>query len=258
MTNRRAPYSSEWFELYEEWSTAGAKCFLPMVLEWTDARSVVDVGCGLGAWLSVALELGVEEILGIDGPWVSTDDLHVPSEYFRHADLADPLILERCYDLALSVEVAEHLPESAAPTFVRTLSSLAPVVLFSAAIPGQGGTNHFNEQWPSYWASLFEEHDFVAIDALRPRVWRDETVPDFYRQNMLIFRRRDWRADDPILGDDAPGAQKVAGEWPMSLVHPSMLTSLPHTRDIPGLFMRRLRDKVRRWAIRDGHGTRSC
>ena len=64
-------------------------------------------------------------------------------------DLAQPLQIDRRFDLALSLEVAEHLPPECGSEFVQTLTDLSSVILFSAAIPFQGGTDHLNEQWPS-------------------------------------------------------------------------------------------------------------
>jgi hypothetical protein len=86
----------------------------------------------------------------------------------------------------VSLEVAEHLPESRAASFVADLCRLAPVVLFSAAIPGQGGTGHVNEQWPGYWADLFGARGYSVSGALRWRIWNDCRVCNWYSQNMLV------------------------------------------------------------------------
>ena len=73
------------------------------------------------------------------------------------------------YDLAISLEVAEHLSPSRSCGFIDDLTNLSDVVLFSAAIPMQGGTNHINEQPISYWANLFLERGFVPISCIRPK-----------------------------------------------------------------------------------------
>jgi len=141
----------------------------------------------VGAWLSVFREEGVHDVLGIDGDYVRHDLLLIPGAQFRSHDLSHPLTLDRDFDLALCLEVAEHIPAEAAPTLVKSLVALARLVLFSAAIPGQYGVDHVNEQWPSYWANLFSTHGFRPIDLLRGAIWDDESVDWWYRQNMLLY-----------------------------------------------------------------------
>jgi SAM-dependent methyltransferase len=148
---------------------------------------VVDVGCGTGAWLEVLREAGVTDVIGIDGSHVTPELLRIPRALFHAHDLATPLSLSRRFDLAMSLEVAEHLPPGAAERFVGDLAALAPVVLFSAAVPGQGGTRHINERWPEYWESLFRACGYVVVDCLRPRIWDQKEVEFFYAQNALLF-----------------------------------------------------------------------
>jgi len=132
-------------------------------------------------------------------------------------DLASPPPVNRRFDLALSVEVAEHLPEVAATSFVTSLTRLAPVVLFSAAMPGQGGTDHVNEQWPDYWAARFETLGYAWADCLRLKLWSRNDVQWWYAQNMLLYIDRQRVADYPAL---APFIS-TPGESPHRLVHPT-------------------------------------
>lgn len=174
-------YSTAW-----QRASRSARRVLPLLVELVAPRSAVDVGCGAAAWLEVLRESGVDDVLGIDGPHVA-GLLRIPPALFHAHDLSLPLRLSRRFDLALSLEVAEHLPPSEAERFVRDLVALAPVVCFSAAIPGQGGTRHVNEQWPEYWAALFRAQDYLVVDCLRPRIWNDPEVEFFYAQNTLLF-----------------------------------------------------------------------
>jgi SAM-dependent methyltransferase len=180
-------YTTDFFVERSGASISSARIVVPIVMELIRPRSVIDVGCGIGTWLAVIAEHGVRDYVGIDGDYVDRSQLLIPRDLFISRNLAEPVELNRHFDLAVSLEVGEHLPAAAARGFVRSLSRLAPAVLFSAAPPGQGGTYHINEQWPSYWAALFEEHDFVAVDALRPRIWSRKDVAWWYRQNMLVF-----------------------------------------------------------------------
>jgi SAM-dependent methyltransferase len=220
-SNERVPVSRTTYakQSYRSWrdpSTRSARAVVPLILEWVRPASVVDVGCGLGMWAAGFSEFGVETVHGMDGKSVPTDELLIPERDFVAVDLSRPVEAGRFYDLVVSLEVAEHLPGSAATDFVETLTSLGPVVLFSAAIPHQRGAHHVNEQWPAYWARLFAERGYRAVDCLRPRIWNDEDVEPYYCQNTIIYVREEKLADYPVLA----AAALPAGEMPLALVHP--------------------------------------
>lgn len=147
---------------------------------------VADIGCGTGTWLAAALADGAESAFGIEGDWVTPAMLDDPRIDFAPQDLEQRFTGPRV-DLALSLEVAEHLTPQRAESFVADLVALAPAVLFSAAIPGQGGVGHLNEQWQSWWAALFARHGYVAFDVVRPAIWTDEAIPAWYRQNAVLY-----------------------------------------------------------------------
>lgn len=193
---------------------------LPQVVERLQPRSVVDVGCGIGTFLHVCKDLGVSEVLGVDGDWVDRNLLfgHITSHEFRTVDLTAemPLDLPK-YDLAICLEVAEHLEDSHAAALVKTLVNASDCVLFSAAIPGQGGQNHANEQWPEYWAALFSSHDYILADVIRPLVWDEPRISWWYRQNCFLAVRSDKRE---ILKRFPTWATVTHGT--PSLVHPDM------------------------------------
>jgi SAM-dependent methyltransferase len=197
-------------------------------------QSVVDVGCGIGTWLSVFYEQGISDILGIDGAYVNRDQLLFPEEYFVACDLTKPLILpsdhRSSFDLAVSLEVAEHLPEESAAQFVASLVLLAPVVLFSAAIPHQGGTDHVNEQWPNYWAALFHDRGYVTIDWLRPQIWDNANVAYYYAQNSLLFVGEEHLAKYPEL----QGYIVAPEDAMLSRVHPfkGLEANNPHSQPL--------------------------
>jgi hypothetical protein len=146
---------------------------------------------------------------------VNRADLRIPAEKFRAADLTAPPDLGRRFDLAVCLEVAEHLPASASPKLIAFLTTAAPVVLFSAAPPKQGGTNHINERWPAFWRELFAARGFVRLDPFRPRVWRDRRVNWWYQQNLFLYVREADLADRPALRAE----YELAKEFPFELVH---------------------------------------
>lgn len=92
--------------------------------------------------------------------------------------------------MVISLEVAEHLPENRAEGFVRDLCLLGDIILFSAAVPRQGGTEHINEQWQTYWANKFDKNGFDAFDIIRPKIYDDYRVPLWYRNNMIVYVKR--------------------------------------------------------------------
>ena len=151
--------------------------------------SVADIGCGDCIWGVACEEIGISGYVGIDGEYAKA---HVPAGFrkkFISHDLekSELVFLEGKYDLVISLEVAEHLSKDCAPDFVRRLALIGDVVMFSAAIPGQGGSNHLNEQWQSYWSKLFLDHGFVPFDIVRPLIWNRNEVAEYYRQNILIY-----------------------------------------------------------------------
>jgi SAM-dependent methyltransferase len=166
-------------------SYASARVVVPRVLGLTGARSIIDVGCGSGAWIRACRDLGVPEVVGVDAADAPGAPREVATEFIE-SDLAGPLALDRQFNLVLCLGMAEHLPPERAPGLVADLTSLAPVVLFSAAVPGQGGTDHLNQQWPEYWVALFEAHGWTCRDAVRPWVRTNEQVAWWYRQSLFL------------------------------------------------------------------------
>ena len=137
-------------------------------------------------------------------------------------DTTGPIRLGRQFDLVVSLEVAEHRPAEAAGRFVADLVALGKVVCFSAAGPGQGGTNDVNEQWPDYWKRLFDRHGYVLVDCLRRRFRDDPAAPGCYKQNMVLYVEAGHLAASPALRAerDRPAPP------PLAVVHPEVLRSV--------------------------------
>jgi 2-polyprenyl-3-methyl-5-hydroxy-6-metoxy-1,4-benzoquinol methylase len=145
-------------------SVSGAREALRLIFPDGMPRSVLDVGCGTGTWLSASLDEGASEVLGIDGGMLSPQQLYIPASQVRHADLNQPLKLGRLFDLVLCLETAEHLEPENAATIVETLTGHGDRILFSAAAPGQQGMHHVNCRWPVYWQQLFNDLGFACSD----------------------------------------------------------------------------------------------
>ena len=164
-----------------------ARRVVPLLRDLLQPASLVDFGCGQGAWLRAWLECGVTDVLGMDGDYTDVARLQVPSSHFQSADLSQPVVLPRRYDVAQSLEVAEHLPESSADSFVASLVASAPKIVFSAAVRGQGGAWHVNEQPLEYWRQKFSAHGYVPFDPVRPRLHGAGDVEPWYRYNTLLY-----------------------------------------------------------------------
>jgi hypothetical protein len=170
-----------------EGAIRAAQAIVPAVMEITGPlSSVVDVGGGTGGWLREFGSAGVGRLALVDAEAVRPF-MVIPPECLHAADLEQPLPSLGRFDLAACLECAEHLSASRANDLVSWLASAADVVLFSAAIPGQGGKNHINEQFPRYWSALFEKQGFVKRDVLRQRFLTDPSIPWWYRQNLFFY-----------------------------------------------------------------------
>jgi SAM-dependent methyltransferase len=214
-------YTSDYFSAIDGASRTSAEIVAPLVMDLLHPQSVVDVGCGTAAWAAAFKRCGVRRVLGIDGNYVDPNSLAISANEFLAADLTRPLAIDGWFDLAVALEVAEHLPLDNAGQFVRTLSQLAPAVLFSAAIPYQGGENHVNEQWPEFWVELFSARAFVAFDVLRPALWSNPAVQWWYAQNLLLLVDREHVSQFPRL----QSRERQGGVVP-ALVHPGCFLHL--------------------------------
>lgn len=214
----RSTYNQAFYDETLITSLRSAAQIVPLVLELIPVDSVVDFGCGTGSFLSLFKRHGAKTVLGLDASAVDTRVLQIDSSEIRRYDLTQPINLDRRFDLSMSLEVAEHLPEWAADQFVRSLASASSLVLFSAAVPFQGGTNHINEQWPEYWEKKFRDCGYVAVDCLRERIWQNDEVAYWYAQNILMFVKADELHNYPRL---LPYAEKTNPAY-LSRIHPKM------------------------------------
>ena len=180
-------------------------------------KSLLDLGCGTGLWMQAALRQSDRKVFGVELEEFEPDELLVPANLVLNASLANPIDLREQFDLVICLETAEHIDADHARTVVENCTRHSSVVLFSAAIPGQEGIHHVNEQNPEYWIGLFDEIDFEVVDFIRPQIWLDASVPVWYRQNMLLFVRRDRAELIHTLKSTV-----ASFETPMSRVHPDL------------------------------------
>ena len=211
-------YSDNFYDEMKVTNLTSATEVAPLVMDYIKPQSVCDIGCGTGLWLQAFKEEGVKEIKGFDGDWVKPEALVISSSSFQSADIGQPLGGGMKYDLAVCLEVAEHLDQSQAEVLIDNLTQASTVILFSAAIPFQGGSYHVNEQWPEYWANLMAKVGYVPIDCLRMQVWNNPKVSFFYKQNMFLFVKKEELHNYPKLNNWYQNNPKGIA----SLVHPHM------------------------------------
>lgn len=198
--------------------SVAAKYIVPLIIKMVNPKSVCDVGCGAGSFLDEFQRLGVEDILGIDGPWIDARVLKIPPSKFIALDLRQDFRFDRKFDIVICLEVAEHLEEQYAENFVKNLTALSDLILFSAAIPFQFGAHHVNEQWPDYWAKLFIKESYTPIDTLRTKLWNIDGIDSYYAQNSVFYARNNLIGNYPNLKNEIP----LFEGSPIKLVHPDL------------------------------------
>jgi SAM-dependent methyltransferase len=189
-------YGADFYRFMASFAVRSARRIVPGLTAALPVSSVVDFGCGHGAWLSVWAEAGAS-VLGVDGAYVDKRLLLVDPGCFRTADLSGPIDLGRKFDLVQSLEVAEHIPAANSEIFVDTLVAHGALILFSAATPGQGGEHHVNEQPLEYWREIFRARGYAAVDYVRPLIFDEAAIARWYRYNIMLYIRDDMIAALP-------------------------------------------------------------
>jgi SAM-dependent methyltransferase len=201
----------------------GPRCVFSSLVPGLEPSSVLDIGCGIGTWLRAALDTGVKDVFGIDGVEIAPNRLLFPQECFMVRDLTEPINLGRRFDLAICLEVAEHLEQQYAETLIQTLVRHSDCIVFSAAPPGQPGQHHVNCEPPSAWQRRFNDLGFFCDDEIRWRLWEEKRLGPWYRQNMFIAR------NSPSLASREPRIKAV--------IHPDLLSVMQRSatmKDIEG------------------------
>ena len=223
-------YSNEFYEAQRSKQLNSSMEIVDILCSLFDIKSVVDVGCGSGGFLYEFMRRGIIEVLGIDGHWIKDSDIVIPPTNFARYDITEKFTIPRRFDIALCLEVGEHLKPENAPILVENLTRLSEIVVFSAAIPCQGGTHHVNEQWPEYWCKLFRLHDYDWVDCIRPKIWTSTHVDFVYKQNTIIYTTHEnkMRIQSSFQFNRQGNSDDSC---PLALVHPSLFLSYARPRN---------------------------
>jgi len=217
-------YDSEFLDFVDASAGRSARRFIGLVEAKVFAApgvaSVIDVGCGRGVWAAEWLRHGATRVLGVDGDYVSRDTLLIPRECFLAADLSKPFDAGARFELVQCLEVAEHIAPEAADILIDGLVRHGDLIVFSAAVPGQGGEHHVNERGYAYWRDMFLSRGYQLYDAIRPLLMNESDVEPWYRYNTFVYANR-------------TGAQRLAAQ-----ARTSLLTATQSVPDIAPLAWR--------------------
>jgi hypothetical protein len=214
-------YNKNFYDNHRSGSYISAQEVFPVLFRYIQPKSAIDFGCGIGTWLKVLeAEHHIDDVVGMDGDYVSQDQLLIDKNKFLPFDLTKTYKGNRKFDLAMSLEVGEHLPEQCSDNLVETLTNASDVVMFSAAIPGQDGTNHINEKYPEYWAEKFMRRGYIPVDCIRKEIWFNKKIEVWYRQNIILYIKAEtFEAKyKNILGDQAAKTNKDF----LTMIHPEL------------------------------------
>jgi SAM-dependent methyltransferase len=219
------------------WSSEfhGSRLFLDLppfrhVADRYRPASVLDVGCGRGAYIAAFQRWGAGRLLGVDG-FAASDSLVCSPTLYRQHDLRQPLELGTTFDLVISTEVAEHVDEGYQEAFIDSVARhAAKVILFSAARPGQPGVGHVHLKPPEHWLGLFRDRGWVphhfdtsAARSLATLTW--------FRRNLVVLVRAERESELSRHFEGSPaGEVEIGSPWigqpPMVCEHP-FLVPLP-------------------------------
>lgn len=224
-------YSNDFYATMEKGSFSSAQKIVPKLIARYSPNSVVDIGCGTGSFANEFLNLGISEVTGYEGTWMAPLPTLLPKANYLYHDLTKSLTSPKSFDMCLCLEVAEHIDEKFAENLIQMLTSVSSIVVFSAAVPKQGGNHHVNEQWPGYWSKLFAARGFFLEWDPRQSIWEDVNIEACYRQNLLIYSK-------------GPTDQQIE---PMALVHPGIWLDAMAIRKVP--LSRKLIGKLPSWTF---------
>ena len=204
-------YNELFFDYVDSGAIRSAQAFARTLMPELRLQSFLDVGCGRGGWASCWKAAGCPSVLGVDGDYVDRSKLYVDQSEFAVVDLNRPFDLGRRFDLVQSLEVAEHLRPESSEAFVESLVRHGGVVLFSAAVPGQGGTQHINERPIEFWRGLFAKHGYKSYDFIRPITHQDQSIEPWYRFNSILYASDEGRQSlpDSIRKTEVPSGQPL-------------------------------------------------
>ncbi|MGH7998280.1 MAG: class I SAM-dependent methyltransferase [Brasilonema sp.] len=215
-----------------------------IIVNFYQPKTVADFGCGPGYLSRELAKLGVK-VTAVDGfSQPNFSDLNVE---FHTVNLNDPIAIanvfaEKKFDMAISLEVAEHLNPSVSSDLVNWLTQVAPVVVFSAAVPGQIGVGHINLQPRDFWHNEFTRHGFLCADRLREKLHKIPSIASWYRYNIVDYVH----VNHPLVPQAEEVIQRlIASESAATSAYFTEYDN-PHIADVPVKFYLACRQLVKK------------
>lgn len=244
----RPTYDDKFYNDISSSSYNSAKIYLNYLWQYIQPVSVLDVGCGKGAWLKACHECGSKNLIGFDGEWINLSEMLDKKIKFKPVDLDSKFTIDEKVDLTISLEVAEHLKYESSDQFIECLTKTSEIILFSAAYTNQGGTDHINENKHSYWANIFAKYDYKPFDLFRPKFWGDARVGFWFRQNTFLYIKKD---SDLFKKFERDNIKEIYNLNFMDCIHPELyenkcgegLGFMLHAKNIIPSFFRAIRRK---------------
>lgn len=201
-------YSKNYYSRHANGSLNSANRILSLLSEFIHPNSVADIGCGTGTWGFTAEKIWGAQIFAFDRHRYDDCDMYISAEKYFQCDLRQKTRLGR-YDLAICVEVIEHIDQNYEDIVIDNLCACSDTLLFSGALPFQGGTGHINERPFSYWLEKFNMRGYTMIQDIRWSIWDQSDIEIWYRNN-IMFLMKTTTKNKPT-------------PYPVDIIHPQML-----------------------------------
>jgi len=190
-------YDKDFFLSNQEEGLKIYEWFVPLLHNIFKFQSIVDFGCATGSSLFYALKQGVSDVLGIEGSPEAFSNLLIDKKYIIQHDLREPLKVDRKYDIALSIEVAEHINKKYTDIYLESMCNSSDLIIFTGATPNQGGKCHINEQSHEWWIQKFREHSFGLDEKMtgllkrkiKENIKAGKFTAFWLVPNIMVFRR---------------------------------------------------------------------
>lgn len=227
-------YSINFYNNQKKGSLFSARELISLpIINVINPSSVIDFGCGTGSWLSEFKKQGTEVVLGIDGEFALPSFI-LNKKYFKSVNFESSYNIKESFDLAICLEVLEHLSESAGNYLIDTMTECSDVLLISAAVPYQGGTGHINENWLEYWTLKFNAKGYECFDILRPLIWNNNNIDWWYRQNLVLYIKKNHPLNSKL--------SEFASFQGVSVIHPLNFINAIH-KNVPDAKFKRSIEK---------------
>ena len=225
----KSKYLNKFFLKHRPITLSSAKKIIKLFPNYFNPKLILDIGCGTGEWIKTFNDRYSScKFIGIDGHWINSDDLIYKNCDFLNIDLNSELSSEtfnKKYDLVCCLETITDLTEHKGQNLIKKICNITDMCLFSSGTPVQTHGPHKNQQWQSYWHSLFIKNEFTALDFIRPAIWNDIDVGPWYRQNCFLFVKKSWLKNNPEWQNLTLNQQ-----FPIDIVHPEVAPLIKNMR----------------------------